>query len=285
MRRLSAAIGLTALLALPTGALAEEGSTTRDGKTLTVSKASGLAVDGESVRVRGSGYDRNKGIYVAFCVDNGDGQVPTPCGGGADTEGSSGNSVWISDFPPAYGAGLAQPYGDGGSFEVSIRVAAMLRADDPETEQDETVDCRTTRCAVVTRNDHTRSDDRSQDVVVPVAFASAKGPAVSRGGSAPRQPASTVQAPAPVVAASPTAVATPPPSTAPSAAPRTSPTPAEEVLATPDGAAPDEVTGLTTSAAAADEGGWPPALLALPALGLLAAGALLVHRRRTSRAA
>lgn len=289
MSRLSVAIGLTVLLALPTTALAEEGSTTRDGKTLTVSKARDLAVDGESVRVRGSGYDRSKGIYVAFCVDNGEGEVPTPCGGGADTEGSSGNSVWISDFPPAYGAGLAQPYGDGGSFDVSIRVAAMLRADNPETEQDETVDCRTTRCAVVTRNDHTRSNDRGQDVLVPVTFAQAKVPAASRGGTAARQPAATgstaQSAPAPSVAGSPTAVVTASPSTVPSAAPTSSPSPAEAVLAAPDEAAPGEVTGVTSSAVAADDDGLPAVLLALPVLGLLAAGALLVRRRRTSGAA
>lgn len=287
MRRLSAAIGLTVLLALPAAALAEEGSTTRDGKTLTVSKASDLAVDGESVRVRGTGYDRNKGIYVAFCVDNGEGRVPTPCGGGADTEGSSGNSVWISDFPPAYGAGLAQPYGDGGSFDVSIRVRALLRTDDPDTEPDETVDCRTTRCAVVTRNDHTRSDDRSQDVLVPVSFASATAPAAARSGTVARGAASSpVQAaPAPVTAGSPAAAVPAFPSTVPSAAPTTNPTPAEEVPAAPDEAAPEQVAGVTTAAAAADDRLPTAALLALPALGLLTAGALLVRRRRTSGAA
>jgi hypothetical protein len=147
-----------------TAAWAEPRSTTRDGKTLTVSKATRLAVDGEQVTVTGKGYDESKGVYVAFCVDNGPGQVPTPCGGGADTEGSSGNSVWVSSFPPAYGSGLAQPYGEGGSFEVTINVRAQL---------DEETDCRVVRCAVVTRNDHTRSDDRSQDVLVPVTFGAA----------------------------------------------------------------------------------------------------------------
>lgn len=289
MSRLLAAIGLTVLLALPATALADEGSSTRDGKTLTVSKATELAVDGERVRVRGSGYDRNKGIYVAFCVDNGEGKVPTPCGGGADTEGSSGNSVWISDFPPAYGAGLAQPYGDGGSFDVQIRVAALLRADDPDTQQDETVDCRTVRCGVVTRNDHTRSDDRSQDVLVPVSFAAVQPPGASRGGTAARQPAATSStaqaAPAPVAAGSPAAAATASPTTAPSAPPTTSPSPAATVAAAPEAAAPDEVAGGTSSAAVADDGGLPPVLLALPALGLLAAGSLLVRRGRTPGAA
>ena len=36
-------------------------------------------------------------------------------------------------------------------------------------------DCREVRCAVVTRADHTRSEDRSQDVRVPVSFASSRG--------------------------------------------------------------------------------------------------------------
>jgi hypothetical protein len=177
VRGLAVAGGLTVLVVAAPQASAEPRSATRDGKTLTVARATDLPASGTAVRVTGRGYDRSKGIYVAFCVDNGPGKVPTPCGGGADTEGSSGNSVWISDFPPAYGTGLAKPYGDGGTFDVQIRVAARLRADDPETAEDETIDCLRTRCAVVTRNDHTRSEDRSQDVAVPVTFASGTAPA------------------------------------------------------------------------------------------------------------
>lgn len=189
MRRALLALPLL-LVATAAPALAEPGSATRDGRTLSVSKATQLAADGEVVRVRGTGYDRSKGIYVAFCVDNGPGRVPTPCGGGADTEGRSGNSVWISDLPPAYGTGLAQPYGEGGSFDVQISVRAQLNDD---------VDCREVRCAVVTRNDHTRSEDRTQDVLVPVTFGASTPRPVAAAPRAERTPAAA--APRPTTAA------------------------------------------------------------------------------------
>jgi hypothetical protein len=218
-RALAAAAALLLLGAAPAAA-ADPGTTSRDGRTLSVSKVDALRVDGEKVRVRGSGYDRSKGIYVAFCVDNGPGKVPTPCGGGADTEGTSGGSVWVSDLPPAYGTGLARPYGSGGTFDVEVFVRALLRADDPETAQDETVDCRRTRCAVVTRNDHTRSDDRGQDVAVPVSFGAAAAPAGVAPAPVPA-PVSAAPAAAPPVraAGAPTPAAAAPEPLPSSAAP------------------------------------------------------------------
>jgi hypothetical protein len=184
---LAASVAALALVGPALPAHAEERSTTRNGMTLTVSKGSGLDPAGEKVRVRGSGYDRSKGIYVAFCVDNGPGRQPTPCGGGADTEGRSGNSVWISDLPPAYGTGLAQTYGEGGTFDVEISVRAQLNED---------VDCRRVRCAVVTRADHTRSEDRSMDVLVPVEFGTpTASPSGAPGEATPRQaPAASSEA-------------------------------------------------------------------------------------------
>ncbi len=129
---------------------------------LSVSPRDGLSPDGATtVNVRGSGYDTSKGIYVAYCVVPPAGQAPSPCGGGADVSGSSGGSVWISDAPPPYGEGLARPYGAGGSFDVRVEVTRRIGD----------VDCTVTRCAVVTRTDHTRNSDRSQDVIVPVSFA------------------------------------------------------------------------------------------------------------------
>jgi hypothetical protein len=303
-RRRSAALALAAggLLLTAGAAAAEPGSAGRDGMTLTVSKASDLAVDGEKVRVRGSGYDRNKGIYVAFCVDNGPGRVPTPCGGGADTEGTSGNSVWISDFPPAYGTGLARPYGDGGTFDVEINVKAILRPDNPNTEANETVDCRTTRCGVVTRNDHTRSEDRSQDLIVPISFAKAaaaakpaqsspSGPTpASNTGSSPGttgKPAaaggrSQVTAPAPTPdAAAAAAAPVAPVAAASAAASGEEPQPA---AGTDEGAQPLPADGTEADADAlavdaAD--GQPLAPLLLTGAVLLAgAGAVLRWRRR-----
>ncbi len=130
---------------------------------IEVSPTTDLDPEGQTVTVRGSGFDTAKGIYVAFCVTPSPGQVPKPCGGGVDMDGTSGGSVWISDDPPPYGEGLARPFDDGGSFAVTIRVDPMIGE----------VDCREADCAVVTRADHLRTSDRSQDAVAPVSFRTA----------------------------------------------------------------------------------------------------------------
>src|SRR6478736_2915850 len=90
------------------------------------------------------------------------GELATPCGGGVDTSGTTETSTWVSSNPPSYGKGLAVPFGKGGTFEASIWAASTL----PNGE-----DCRQVACAVVTRADHTRTSDRSQDVLIPVTFA------------------------------------------------------------------------------------------------------------------
>ncbi|MCY7416899.1 MAG: ABC transporter substrate-binding protein [Chloroflexi bacterium] len=140
---------------------AQSSATGAGGQTLTVSAVSDLDPAGVKVSVTGSGYDMGKGIYVSFCVIPPPGTLPTPCGGGIDLTGSGGGTVWISSNPPIYATGLTTPYGLNGSFSVQLTVEAAL---------DDTIDCRLVACAVVTRNDHTRSDDRSQDVIVPVTF-------------------------------------------------------------------------------------------------------------------
>ncbi|XVV16754.1 hypothetical protein ACQP2X_20970 [Actinoplanes sp. CA-131856] len=160
MRIGRAAVTITAPVLLATLGI---GAPAQAAKHLSVSKTKGLTRAGETVTVSGSGYDVTKGIYVAFCVDNGAGVVPSPCGGGADMSGSSGSSAWISSNPPSYGEGLAKPYGKGGSFTVSIAVSQMIGD----------VDCAVKACAIVTRNDHTRTSDRSQDVRIRVRFAAA----------------------------------------------------------------------------------------------------------------
>lgn len=247
-------------------------SATRDGMTLTVTPATGLDPAGRAVRVTGRGYDVNKGIYVAFCVDNGPGKAPTPCGGGQDQEGTSGNSVWISSFPPYYGTGLAQPYGEGGTFDVTIRVQAQLN---------DQVDCRKARCAVVTRADHTASDDRSLDVAVPLDFTTtptkladaSSAPvrsAPTRASSAGPTTAPRATAAAALVTTSPSAMAA-----AASALP-----PAAGTDPTPEGPA------AVTAAERADEGAGvrPLVMLGLVGLGLVGAAATTVLlRRRRSR--
>lgn len=125
---------------------------------ITVSKTRGLK-SGDYVTVSGSGFDTSKGIYVAFCVITGG--KPTPCGGGADTDGDSGYSEWISDNPPRYGQGLVKPYGPNGSFTVRIKVSKSIGS----------FDCSNGKCGVTTRADHTRSSDRSADEAVRIYFA------------------------------------------------------------------------------------------------------------------
>ncbi|MFD7131733.1 immunoglobulin I-set domain protein [Streptomyces sp. NPDC059894] len=131
-----------------------------DGQKLTVTPVNGLATEDQVLKVTGSGYDMEKGIYVALCVDNGDGELPTPCIGGVDMTGGSHSSAWISSDPPDYGEDLATPYGTGGTFSVELTVDAA----------DEYTDCFEAKCVLATRADHTLSGDRSQDVKVPVAF-------------------------------------------------------------------------------------------------------------------
>lgn len=145
------------------GASTPGGSTTvrtPAGLTLTVSPVRRLPAHGATVRVVGSGYDRSVGIYVALCVLPSPGTAPTPCGGGVNTSGSDPASAWISSNPPPYGADLALPYRSGGRFAVNLTISAQIGS----------VDCRQTPCAIVTRADHTRPDDRRFDVAVPVRF-------------------------------------------------------------------------------------------------------------------
>ena len=164
---------------------AQTGAAGAGGQTLTVSATTGLDPAGTTVTVTGSGYDISKGIYVSFCVVPPPGQLPTPCGGGIDLSGAGGGTVWVSSNPPVYATGLTTPYGPGGTFDVGLKVQAALNA---------TTDCRVVACAVVTRNDHTRTSDRSQDVFVPVSFlGTAPSPAPSTGvGASPGAQASSL---------------------------------------------------------------------------------------------
>lgn len=141
----------------PSGTKTVTGS---EGQKLTVTPVNNLATEDQTLKVKGSGYDEEKGIYVALCVDNGDGELPTPCIGGVDMTGASHSSAWISSNPPDYGEELAIPYGEDGTFEVELTVDA----------KDEYTDCFEVTCVLATRADHTLSGDRSQDVKVPVAF-------------------------------------------------------------------------------------------------------------------
>ncbi|MFI1963176.1 hypothetical protein ACH429_03400 [Streptomyces pathocidini] len=172
-----AACGL-AVAHAPAAAAAGPSATGPEGQKLTVSKVSGLKAAGETVTVSGTGYNTEKGIYIAFCVDNGPGKTPTPCIGGVDMSGKSGASAWVSANPPSYGKGLAKPY-EGSGHQGSFSVRLTVRAKDANT------DCTKNgvKCAVITRNDHTRGGDQSQTVRVPVSFGGAGSSGASSGSS------------------------------------------------------------------------------------------------------
>lgn len=126
-----------------------------------VDVAPGTTLTGPTtLQVTGSGFDENKGIYVAFCVEPLEGEPASPCGGGVDTTGKTGASAWVSSKPPPYGEGLAVPFGPGGSFAVQIKANSRIGS----------IDCREVVCGVATRADHTRSTDRTQDVFIPITF-------------------------------------------------------------------------------------------------------------------
>lgn len=244
------------------------------GQTLTVTKSTGVSRSGETVTVSGTGFNVDKGIYVAFCVDNGAGQLPSPCGGGADTSGSLGASHWISSNPPSYAEGLTVPYGPGGTFRVQLTLTTTIN---------NTVDCTVRTCAVVTRNDHTRTADRSQDVRIPISFAAAP-PAAKPSTAAPRPGgAGTSGGGAPENAAPPPApgapaTTAPGPTTAAPGSPGTDP--ATGVGATTAGPGLLQVTRVSTAQSA--DGWWTGALIALGAVALLLFG-LRLRRRRGAR--
>jgi hypothetical protein len=127
---------------------------------------------GDRFVVSGTGYDPARGIYVAICAIPDDPAVkPGPCLGGVPAdeavevpEGTIqfAPSNWIND-DWAWRLFGARSYDDpaSGTFTAYLEVPATA---------DEKVDCREVACALYTRNDHTASSDRVQDVYIPLGF-------------------------------------------------------------------------------------------------------------------
>jgi hypothetical protein len=131
----------------------------KHGEVITVSKNQEI-VNGDHITVVGEKFDPTVGIYVAMCKVVPVGELPTPCGGGADMTGHLAASYWISSNPPPYGKGLAIPFKNGG-FKVSLKVSPLIGK----------LDCRKDiACAIYIRADHTRTDDRTYDIKVPLSF-------------------------------------------------------------------------------------------------------------------
>jgi len=157
---------LVSLALLFVGAASSNGATKENaesskGFSMKLSKFKSLNPNGDDILVKGANFDIKSGIYVALCKQVPTGTKPSPCGGGADLTGVSGASLWISSNPPAYGIGVALPFTDSGEFTVKLRVGAKIGK----------IDCRKVQCAVYTRADHLRGEDRSSDLAIPVSFA------------------------------------------------------------------------------------------------------------------
>ncbi|MEI8066030.1 MAG: hypothetical protein WCH42_01695 [Actinomycetes bacterium] len=152
------AFSVVTVMMLPNAASASSISGTH-GEILTITKTSGIKL-GEKLTIQGSRFDETVGIYIEMCQIVAKGVRPSVCGGGADKTGSSGASVWISSNPPNYGIGLALPYKAGGRFSTSIKVSAKIGK----------IDCHKAKCAIYVRADHTRGDDRTYDMYLPISF-------------------------------------------------------------------------------------------------------------------
>ena len=126
---------------------------------LSVSQTTNLNPSGTSVTVRGTGFDVSKGVYVIVCSQAAPGPQAT-CIGGVNIDGSSSSSVWVSSNPPNYAVGLTTPFQPDGSFTIELVIVGKSGA----------LDCTAIRCGVVTRSDHLRYTDRTQDVFVPISF-------------------------------------------------------------------------------------------------------------------
>jgi hypothetical protein len=153
------AVATTTLVTMPANAKSSKKTVKGPtGQTLTVSATK--VRDGQTVTVTGKKFNRKIGIYLAFCVVNGKGEAPSPCGGGVNASGVSQSSIWISSNPPSYGKSLATPFSKSGGFKQRVTVSRFIGD----------IDCAVVRCAVVTRADHTKSSNRKADVIVPVKF-------------------------------------------------------------------------------------------------------------------
>ena len=132
------------------------------GQVLTANIVRGVlpADKTTTVTITGKGYNTKLGIYVTFCVIPAKGKRPELCGP-FDITGANNQSVWISSNPPIYANLLVTPFGKGGTFKVTMPIDKIIG---------DNIDCTVKRCAILTRADHTNSDNRKADVIIPVTF-------------------------------------------------------------------------------------------------------------------
>ncbi|NEB04976.1 hypothetical protein [Streptomyces sp. SID13726] len=173
-----AAAGLAAVLpfagtasASPLVGHAHRTVTTAAGDTFHLRLTAGptvLPAAGGTVGVRGKGYDRAQGIFLAFCpipegVEVGDPStyttLPTGCLGGR--ESTDGSARRITDQGTGT-PGVTIPYEKGGRFTTTLNIR-------PEIADGVVCDV-TVKCAIVTRADFTATTNRLYDQYIPVHF-------------------------------------------------------------------------------------------------------------------
>ncbi|MFJ4824592.1 hypothetical protein ACIP5L_15075 [Streptomyces bacillaris] len=159
----AAALALT--LSSPAAAATGTRTITDGGTTYNLSLTAPDTANaaGQNITVTGSGYNTLQGVYVSLCVVDGaqGANKPSPCLGGQDESGTTGASHWVSNF----GGGAlpnSSTFGTGGTFSVQIHVKADLGGGNICGD--------TVECAVVTRADHTDTNDRKYDVHTPIDF-------------------------------------------------------------------------------------------------------------------
>ena len=133
--------------------------TGQHGELFSASKVNGIK-SGETITVSGKKFDVTVGVYIEMCQVVPTGILPTIWGGGVNMAGSGAASFWISSNPPSYGTNLALPFKPGGSFSVGLKVQPKIGK----------VDCRKVPCAIYVRADHTRTQDRTHDIKIPITF-------------------------------------------------------------------------------------------------------------------
>ncbi|MEN9620005.1 MAG: hypothetical protein RL499_198 [Actinomycetota bacterium] len=167
---------------VPAGEFPTEVTATGDDdrtRTLSVTSDSGDPLDlsavsaGNRLVVTGSGYDGERGIYVAVCAvpDELD-TKPGPCLGGVGSQDEQQFEEGVVQYAPsnwinetwAWRLFGSRSYDDNeaGTFTAYIELPPVT---------DGKVDCAAVQCGLYTRNDHTAASDRVQDLYVPLRWA------------------------------------------------------------------------------------------------------------------
>ena len=164
---------------IPSDFVSQSEATGEDGRTRTLSATTPAGEpaeldsisEGENIVIHGSGFNAGIGIYVSVCAIPAVGEKPEPCLGGIPEGAEAGTvdgsepltSAWVTN-DWAWRLFATHPWEDpeSGTFTVELTMPPAA---------DENLDCTVSRCAIVTRADHTAGSDRVQDMLLPIAFA------------------------------------------------------------------------------------------------------------------